>query len=531
MSSFLFVTLSIGTSVALVLLGFTVWLRHRRVTGAILFALMAFAIAYWTAFLVLTIAAQEPSEFMSLRTYTFLLNFFVLSLPFAPAIAAHAAAIIAHRTCTRSRMYFYGAALIISLIAAMSIFSIEVFSVASLFSPETVAFVLIGCFLLTIFASIVCSAFELFPLLYSHSVSVLDRRRAAYGLILVILFILASGSFVGFYAGVDFSLLPLFALAFLLISLLAFTRASFLDVDMPPVEAFYILLLTCTFLLFLRAGTHEDRTVVVIGASAIGFFGAYAVKTCRRERRRRVDAEADAADARRLDEAKSDFVDMVSHQLRSPLGAIRAASAMLADGDCGALPEKANLAATQIENTATRLLSLAETFLNASRVELGFYESVRVPTDVAEEIRAALAELSPLARAKKITLESYCRTPLPLIVRVDRDALRNVLYNLLDNALKYTARGSVTVTYSLHRGDLAIDVVDTGEGMTQEELAELFKKFHRGNAARRREADGTGLGLYVVRRLVSAAGGAVSADSAGLGKGSVLSVHLPADPT
>ncbi len=499
-------SLSIGASIALFLLGVFVWMRDPHKRGNVLFAFLSLSFACWSSVLVQHLFGAQSGLFARILS--------TLALAFAPAIAAHASAVLARRRFVRAGIFFYGVS---TLIFAGLHFEPHLFFSSGL--------LLAVCALAV---SVTYVAIELFPLLHSTTMSVLDRRRVAYGSLLLMLFLLTAWSALPMPHPFTFGA-PLFSIGFLVISLLAYTRASLLNVDMPPVEAFYILLLTFAFLLFVRAGTREDRSVVAIGATVIGFFGAYAVKTCRSERRRRVDAESDAQVARRLDEAKSDFVDMVSHQLRGPLGGIRAASAMLADGEYGSLTEKANIAATQIENAATRLLSLAETFLNASRVELGSYESVRVPTDVKEEIRNAIEEMSPLAIGKKLALDTTCRTCIPPLVRVDRDVLRNVLYNLLDNALKYTARGSVTVTCSINHGDLAIDVVDTGKGMTQEELGEVFKKFYRGSFAKEREIDGTGLGLYVVRRLVLATGGTVTADSSGPGKGSVFSVHLPTD--
>lgn len=512
-------TLSIGASVALLLLGIVVWVRNARAFGNVVFGLLAASLAYWTAIdWLLGLPWLPPAA----RTGAKILFYFTIC--FGPAIAAHAAAYLARRRFFRTSLFFYGAGALSFLFLTVGLLA-KTFPIP--FDPEPM--LTGGAFLalLATTASLLGIAVELYPVLFAHTASVLNRRRAAYGLLLLVPFLLAGGF--GLVIGPIPSgvALPLLALLFLVFSLLAFLRASFLNVDMSPLEAFYIFLLTFALLLLLGADNREDIAEISLGAAAVGAFGAYAVRTYRGEKRRRVLAEETTEQLRRLDRAKNDFVDMVAHQLRGPLGAIRIAGEMLADGGYGELPEKAKHVAARIEDTATRLLSLSETFLNASRVELGSFVTERVPTDVAAEMKNAIDEMSQFAEEKKIRLTSEFRTPIPPLVRVDRAVLQNALFNLLDNALKYTARGSVTAYCSLERGNLVIDVVDTGAGLTREEIGDLFKKFHRGSAARSRETDGTGLGLYVVRRLVSAAGGTITAESPGKGKGSVFTLRLP----
>lgn len=512
-------TLSIGASVALLLLGLVVWLRNARALGNALFGLIAASLAYWTAIDWLLGLSSLPSIARVAAKIVF-----YLTVCIGPALAAHAAAYVARRRFFRAGVFFYGAGSLSFIFLTVGLLS------RTLPIPFDSGPLLTGgafLALLATMASLLGIAVELYPVLFAHTASVLERRRAAYGLLLLVPFLLAGG--LGLVVGpipVGVAL-PLLALLFLIFSPLAFLRASFLDVDMSPLEAFYIFLLTFALLLLLGANSREDAVAIALGSAVVGAFGAYAVRTYRGEKRRRVLAEETTEQLRRLDRAKSDFVDMVAHQLRSPLGAIRIAGEMLADGGYGELPEKAKHVSARIQDTATRLLSLAETFLNASQVELGSFVSERVPTDITKEVENAIAEMSQFADEKGIRLRIENRTPIPPLARVDRAVLQNALYNLLDNALKYTARGSVTAYCSVERGNLVIDIVDTGDGLTREEAGELFKKFHRGSAAHSHETDGTGLGLYVVRRLVSAAGGTITAESPGKGKGSVFTLRLP----
>jgi len=225
-------------------------------------------------------------------------------------------------------------------------------------------------------------------------------------------------------------------------------------------------------------------------------------------------------------EAESDFLDMVAHQLRGPLGGIRASASMLAGGDFGKLPAKAREAIMLIEDSATRLLSLSDSFLNASRLEVGKYESLREPTNIHREIKTIVAEMKSAASSKHLALEIKI-IDVPTNAAIDVEALRLVVFNLLDNAIKYTDAGTVELEATATAKKLTIQVADTGVGLSQGEMKQLFKKFHRGKNGHDKSVDGTGLGLFIVKRVVEAAGGDVTVVSDGPGKGSTFRAWLP----
>lgn len=516
--------LTVGSAAAVFVLGLVVWSRNKWATGSVLYGLCALSLSLWTSsdwFLSMQTTALPFQVFL----WKLLFN---ISVCFGPAIAMHIAAFISHRKFQRDVPLIYilgivsGATLVSGLLAPLIG---EVSSIANPLMIGGAALAFIGYVGAGFFV-----ASQLYPLIFSTSISTLERRRAAYGIILLLLFIL-SGSLQLVVGPLPTGLvLPALTVSFLVLSLAAFVRASFLDVELASLEPFLLFLTAFAVVLMLRSHDLSDAVITIIGFVAVAAFGAMAVKAVSSEKQKRILLEQTNRDLKVLEEAKGDFVDMVAHQLRTPLGGIRASSAMLVEGDYGALPEKARTAVALIEDAATRLLSLADTFLSMSRVEVGMYKTRRSEADIRKEVSNVIDEMSVSARSKQLALESSVDDDVPGTVRVDKDALRNALFNLIDNAIKYTDKGEVSVSVHVSDSLLIAEVRDTGFGMTSEELRDLFKKFHRGDVGRSHAMDGTGLGLYVVRRLIEAAGGRISAASEGTGKGSVFTVTLPIDP-
>jgi len=515
--------LTVGSAIGAFVLALVVLSRNKWATGGVLFGLCALSLALWTSadwFLRM----QGTALPFQILFWKLLFN---VSVCFGPGLAIHLATHISHRGFRYSVPLVYlvglGGCFAFVLGLGLSFFGAPLNESQSwLVGGAFLAFVahVIAIFLVAIF---------LYPIIFSSREPLLERRRAAYGSIVLMLFLIA-GSLQVMIGPIPTGLvLSALTSLFLLTSLAAFVRAAFLDIELGSLDPFLLLLTVFGILLLLRSRDAAEALVTLVGLIAVGAFGMFAIKTVGSEKRKRLLLEQANRELKMLEAAKSDFVDMVAHQLRTPLGGIRASSAMLSEGDYGSLPEKARTATRLIEDAATRLISLADTFLSMSRVEVGLYRTRRTATDVRKEICAVTDEMRISASAKHLTLECVVDPAVPSTVKIDADALRNALFNVIDNAIKYTDQGSVQVT-AKHVGEtLTVEICDTGLGMTSDELHDLFKKFHRGKTGRSHATDGTGLGLYVVRRLLEAAGGHITASSDGVGKGSVFCVVLPID--
>ncbi|MBI3255439.1 MAG: GAF domain-containing sensor histidine kinase, partial [Candidatus Andersenbacteria bacterium] len=228
-----------------------------------------------------------------------------------------------------------------------------------------------------------------------------------------------------------------------------------------------------------------------------------------------------------LDKAKSEFLSIASHQLYTPLTALRGYISMLLEGDFGTIDEKQRPILDILNTSALRLIDLIKSLLDISRIERGKLELNLVSADLAQMAMELVRDLVPNASAKGLLLEFH-QPPatLPHVV-VDQQRIRQVLLNFVDNAIKYTPEGRVDVFVEQEAKEIVFKVQDTGKGITDEEINLLFNKFTRVGGASRFHTEGTGLGLYVAKQIVKEHHGDVGVTSPGDGKGSTFLVRLP----
>jgi two-component system, OmpR family, phosphate regulon sensor histidine kinase PhoR len=230
----------------------------------------------------------------------------------------------------------------------------------------------------------------------------------------------------------------------------------------------------------------------------------------------------DITQRRRLEVLRRDFVANASHELKTPVAAVRA----LAETLLTALPddpEAGRRFAERIGREAERLDVLARDLLDLSRVERGTLDVEPVDlVGLAKEVAGGYADL---AEERRVRLRVELQPQVSL--RGDRAQLGLLLSNLLDNALRHTpAKGTVHLRLDAVEGRAVLQVADTGEGIPAGELSRVFERFYRVDKARARQTGGTGLGLAIVRHVAEAHGGAVRVDSE-LGRGSTFTVSLP----
>ncbi len=228
-----------------------------------------------------------------------------------------------------------------------------------------------------------------------------------------------------------------------------------------------------------------------------------------------------------IDRIKSEFISLASHQLRTPLSAIKTYSHMLLDGYMGDLNKPQDQALQTIVEAANRMNELISTLLNITRMESGAVAAnirlLRVDTLVKEVIK----DLSSQATNKKIELSVNFSGAYSKTIRSDRVILKEILNNLVSNAVKYTpSGGSVTVKVRLRASEVVVDVHDTGWGIPKYSQDQIFSKFFRAENIVKRETTGTGLGLYLVKGLVDAINGRIWFESQE-GKGTSFFLSLP----
>ncbi len=219
----------------------------------------------------------------------------------------------------------------------------------------------------------------------------------------------------------------------------------------------------------------------------------------------------DISELRKLESMRRDFVSGVSHELKTPLTVIQACTDTLLDGAVDD-PEVSRRFLKQIDEQSERLLQLILGMLQLARVESGAEVFQLEPVSLSEVVTDVVAALEPVAEGQQISLQCEGRTDL--IAIADYHALRTVISNLLDNAIKHTpAGGTVILTLEDDAGSPVLSVTDTGVGIAAEHLSRIFERFYRVDRDRSRERGGTGLGLAIVKHLCHTMKAAVSVRS------------------
>lgn len=235
----------------------------------------------------------------------------------------------------------------------------------------------------------------------------------------------------------------------------------------------------------------------------------------------------DLSELRRLERLRHEFVANVSHELKTPLAVIKACVETLQDGAIDD-PANRNSFLDQVNENADRLHNLILDLLNLARIESGS-QSLEIQTVVISDlVRDCIEHLRPRAEAKRQTIEILAPPePSAAEIRTDEEALRQMLENLVDNAIKYTPdEGRIRIRWYGRGDQICFEVEDNGIGIPEVDLPRIFERFYRVDKARSREMGGTGLGLAIVKNLAQILRGSVKAASE-LGKGSVFTLSLP----
>lgn len=234
----------------------------------------------------------------------------------------------------------------------------------------------------------------------------------------------------------------------------------------------------------------------------------------------------DITEAKKVDTAKSEFVALATHQLRTPIAAIRWNTELLATSLKSTATEKQTRYLSKIERNIERMNALINDFLNVSKLEMGTFAAERVTLNLTEYLDSVIDEFADKFERKHLTLNRQEDQP-GLSVVTDARLIHIIISNLLSNASKYaTDNGTVWLTAAVEEGQLVLTIADNGIGIPADEVDSLFTKFYRASNAVKEQAEGTGLGLYIVKQAVEQLGGTIAV-AAEADKGATFVVRLP----
>jgi signal transduction histidine kinase len=238
------------------------------------------------------------------------------------------------------------------------------------------------------------------------------------------------------------------------------------------------------------------------------------------------ELRASNAQLQKLDEAKDEFVSMASHQLRTPLTSVKGYISMVLEGDAGRISDTQRHLLSEAFTSSERMVHLINDFLNVSRLQTGKFMVDRRAIDLAKVAGQEVDSLKTTASARDLKLKYRRPSHFPVLY-IDEGKIRQVIMNFIDNAIYYSSEFStITIELAVEGGDAILRVHNDGIGVPESEKAHLFTKFFRATNARRQRPDGTGVGLYLAKKVVTSHGGTMVFESAP-NEGTTFGFRLP----
>lgn len=309
------------------------------------------------------------------------------------------------------------------------------------------------------------------------------------------------------------------SLIFLAFTAYATTKHNLFNIRILATELFAALIVLIFLInIFVSPSITELIFNLLLFVSAVGFSVQLVRSTIR---------EIDAMHA--LSEQKSKFMSIASHQLRTPISIIKGYLSLLRDGSYGKLESEQLETLNKIYKVNENMNSAVEDFLNISRAERGTLKYNFEKTNINDIIETVVHDMKMTARTKGLELK-WQKSKQAILVDIDREKITQVINNLIDNAIKYTEQGGVSIRVAEGNeaeGVIRIYIIDTGIGLDGDEKHTMFESFKRGVRGEKINAAGTGLGLYVVKLIVEDHGGKIWAESSGKDQGSTFVIELP----
>lgn len=519
------------------LLGIFVFLNNRRDRTNQIFFLLTLSVFIWVIFVLIRFYSQDIETILLAGRFTFgiasLVAFFVYSFS--------KVAVTPTETSPIRKMFLYISSLVVIIIAS-SEYTIKDTSL----SAEKLQIDKYGwgyyIFAIYFVSFVALSVFNIGKKIYGSRNSDQTKKTqlkyilVGFGISLITGFTLSV--LLPFFSGIFeiAKIAPLSTLPFIIFTSIAILRHNLFSTKIVLTELFIFSLWIFILIRTLVATTMGEMFMNLGLLVATIFLGILIIRSVLKEVKQREEIEKLAEDLgkanerlQELDKQKTEFVSIASHQLRSPLTAIKGYSSMLLEGSFGKVPDKAKGAIDVIFQSSQKMISVIEDFLNITRIELGRMKYEMSDLDVGTLAKQVTEELRPAIEKSGLKFE-FVDDGKDHNTYADLGKLNQVFNNIIDNATKYTKEGWIRVKVENLDKDggeiVRFSVQDSGVGIEKETLPKLFEKFVRAYDAGKVNIIGTGLGLYVAKQIVEGLGGKIWAESEGKGKGSTFIVEF-----
>jgi signal transduction histidine kinase len=326
---------------------------------------------------------------------------------------------------------------------------------------------------------------------------------------------------------------PLFSLAMVVSIAYSITKHRLFNVKIIATEVLIFVLWIFILLRFLISTTLQEQIINAILFVATIIIGILLINSVVKEVKQREKIELLAKDLevaneklKELDQMKSEFLSLATHQIRAPLTAIKGYASLILEGDYGVLPEKMKTAVSTIFESCQNLVFIVNDFLDISRIEQGRMKYDKTEFDIIKTCSDILDQLKPNIENAGLKY-SFNKEMEKAVVFADIGKIKQIIGNVIDNSIKYTKTGDINLGIKKVDDNVLISVKDTGVGISKDDIPKLFAKFVRAKDASKTNVIGTGLGLYIAKQMLEAQGGKIWVESEGLGKGSTFFIQIP----
>ncbi|MBT4153659.1 MAG: hypothetical protein HOE53_03340 [Candidatus Magasanikbacteria bacterium] len=320
---------------------------------------------------------------------------------------------------------------------------------------------------------------------------------------------------------------------YVLLTAYSIMKYGFLSFKVVAAQIFTGLLIMTGLMDLVTARTTGQLIGSVVSLFAVSVFGLMLVRSVVGEVTKREELDRLAKKLNRLnvklkqlDRQKTEFLSIASHQLRTPLSIMKGYIELIEDGAYGKITRKTKHILDEMDESNERLVKLVDSFLNISRIEQGRTKYSFETLSMRDLISNVVHELHDRAEGKGLKL-IWKMPKTKLMTYMDEEKVRHVIFNFIDNAIKYTPTGKVRVFVTQEHKGMKFSVKDSGIGFDPIDQPNFFHKFYRGKNVEGENVNGTGLGIYVCKQFAEAHGGKVWAKSAGKGKGSDFGFWIP----